>query len=234
MSITLRSAHARGHANHGWLDSWHTFSFADYYDPEQMGFGPLRVINDDTVQPGGGFAPHGHRDMEIISYVISGGLQHRDSLGGGSVIRPGDVQAISAGTGVRHSEFNASETEAVHFLQIWIQPDAKGVAPRNDQRHFPEAERQGKLRLIASRDGRDHSLPIHQDASLFATLLDVGACMTHGLRAGRSAWAQIVTGAASINGVELSAGDGAAIADERELRLQSLAPRSQILLFDLP
>ncbi|MDE3177440.1 MAG: pirin family protein [Pseudomonadota bacterium] len=234
MSVTLRPANARGHANHGWLDSWHTFSFADYYDAEQMGFGPLRVINDDTVQPGGGFAPHGHRDMEIISYVVSGALQHRDSLGGGSVIRPGDVQAMSAGSGVRHSEFNPSATEAAHFLQIWIQPDAKGVAPRYDQRGFPEAERQGKLRLIASRDGRDQSLPIHQDASVFATTLDAGASLAHVLGEGRRAWVQMVTGAASLNGVELAAGDGAAIVDERELRLQSLAPQSQILLFDLP
>src|SRR5919108_612512 len=174
MSIALRRAHERGHADHGWLDTWHTFSFANYYDPRFMGFRVLRVINEDTVAPGEGFPTHGHRDMEIISYVLEGGLAHRDSLGTGSVIRPGDVQRMSAGTGVRHSEYNPSPAEPVHLLQIWIEPDEEGLPPSYEQTNFPAAEKRGHLRLVGSRDGRDASVTIHQDVDLFATLLEEG------------------------------------------------------------
>ena len=234
MSVVIRKASSRGHANHGWLDSFHTFSFADYYNPEQMGFSALRVINDDTVQPQGGFATHGHRNMEIVSYVISGALAHQDSTGGGGALHNGDVQVMSAGTGVRHSEYNGLTAEPVHFLQIWLLPAEKDVAPRYGQRNYPEDERRGKWRLVASPDGADGSLEIRQDARVYATLVDVGERAELSLMPGRKAWAQIATGAANLHGVALEAGDGAAIDDETALRLEGAAPNSQILLFDLP
>jgi redox-sensitive bicupin YhaK (pirin superfamily) len=234
MSIKIRPSAARGHANHGWLDSFHTFSFADYHDPDAMGFGPLRVINEDRVAPGAGFATHGHRNMEILSYVLEGALQHRDSTGGGGVLRPGDVQTMSAGSGVRHSEFNASATEPAHFLQIWIQPDEQNVAPGYGQRHFDAGERSGKLRLIASPDGAEDSLPIHQDARVFASLIDEGQRVALTLKPGRKAWVQVATGAARVNGAALSVGDGAAIDDVESLEIEGADSASQILVFDLP
>lgn len=233
MSIVVRKAEARGHADHGWLDSHHTFSFADYQDPAQMGFGALRVINDDRIQPGAGFGVHGHRNMEILSYVIAGALEHSDSTGGGGVLRPGDVQAMSAGSGVRHSEYNASNTETVHFLQIWLTPDRQNASPRYAQRRFETSERRGRLRLIASPDGGDGSLAIHQDAQVFATLLDAGQRVVHRLAPGRRAWVQMATGAARLNDIPLVAGDGATIADETDLTIVAGAENSQILLFDL-
>src|SRR5690242_6764300 len=193
-SMLIRRANERGYADHGWLRSFHTFSFADYYAPAHMGFRALRVINEDRVEGGKGFGTHPHRDMEIISYVLSGGLQHRDSMGTGSVIKPGDVQRMSAGTGVTHSEFNASPSELVHFLQIWIMPDRRGYAPGYEQKHFTEAERQGQLRLVASNDGRDGSLTIHQDARLYASLLAPGEPVTHDLAQGRYAWLHVARG----------------------------------------
>jgi len=234
VSIVVRKAADRGHADHGWLDSRHTFSFAEHQDPAQTGFGALRVINDDRVQPGAGFPTHGHRNMEILSYVISGALEHRDSTGGGGVLRPGDVQAMSAGSGVRHSEFNASQSEPAHFLQIWILPNRQEAAPRYAQRHFADDERRGRLRLIASQDGADGSLTIHQDARVFATRLDAGERVVHRLAPGRRAWIQVATGGVDVNGVSLGAGDGAAVAAESEITLVSTAPVAQILLFDLP
>lgn len=234
MSIVVRKAAERGHADHGWLDSHHTFSFAGYQDPAQMGFGALRVINEDRVQPGAGFGEHGHRNMEILSYVISGALEHRDSIGSGGVLRPGDVQTMSAGSGVRHSEFNASQTEPVHFLQIWILPNRQEPAPRYAQRHFAADERRSHLRLIASQDGADGSLAIHQDARVFATLLDDGERVAQSLASGRRAWVQIATGAATVNGASLVAGDGAAVSDASEISIVSSAQASQILVFDLP
>ena len=234
MSVNVRPARSRGHANHGWLDSYHTFSFANYYDPRYMGFGPLRVINEDRVEPGEGFATHGHRDMEILSYVIEGALAHKDSIGAGSVIRRGDVQAMSAGTGVRHSEFNASEAVPVHFLQIWLLPEQRGLAPHYDQKTILEAEKRGRLRLIASRDGRENSLTIHQDADVFASLLNKGEIVRHKLGADRKAWVQIVSGAVDVNGVALHAGDGAAIEGESLASIASQESGAEILLFDLP
>ncbi len=234
MTITVRPAQSRGHENHGWLDSRHTFSFANYYDSHHMGFGPLRVINEDRVQPGAGFATHGHRDMEILSYVIEGALAHKDSIGAGSEIRPGDVQVMSAGTGIRHSEFNASKVDPVHFLQIWLLPERQGLPPRYDQKTFPEAEKRGRLRLIASHDGRDGSVLVHQDADVFAGLLNDGESVSHGLNAGRRAWVQIVRGSADVVGVPVHAGDGAAIEGEGALSITSRQRDCEILVFDLP
>ena len=234
MSVNIRPARSRGHANHGWLDSHHTFSFADYYDPRHMGYGPLRVINEDRVEPAEGFSTHGHRDMEIISYVIDGELAHKDSRGADSVIRRGDVQAMSAGTGIRHSEFNASPVAPVHFLQVWIMPEEHGAAPRYDQKTFPDAEKRGRLRLIASRDGRDDSLTIRQDADVFASLLNKAEAVRHKPGNDRKVWVQIVSGDADINGVEVHAGDGAAIEDEAVVTVTSLKDSAEILLFDLP
>jgi redox-sensitive bicupin YhaK (pirin superfamily) len=230
--ITLRKAVERGHARHGWLESFHTFSFAGYRDPRHVGFRDLRVINEDRVQPGRGFATHSHRDMEIVTYVIRGALEHRDSLGNGSVIRPGDVQRMSAGTGVSHSEYNASKSELVHFLQIWILPEREGMAPSYEQRHFSPDERAGVLRLVASRDGRDGSVRLHQDTDLYATLLRAGQGVELGLRAGRHAWIQMVGGACDLAGVPLAAGDGAALSDEPALALRAAEP-SEVLVFDL-
>ncbi|TMG79940.1 MAG: pirin family protein [Betaproteobacteria bacterium] len=197
--IDIRRAEERGTANFGWLDSRHTFSFGDYYDPKQMGFGPLRVINEDRVNPGQGFGTHGHRDMEIVSYVLEGALEHKDSIGTGSVIRPGDVQVMSAGTGIRHSEFNHSKREPVHFLQIWVVPNREGIAPRYEQKTFPDAEKRGRLRLVGSSDGREGSVVIHQDVELFAALLNTGEQVTHALVEGEPAL--IVT--AKVDGTEI-------------------------------
>ena len=232
--INVRQAAERGAANFGWLDSRHTFSFGDYYDPTQMGFGPLRVINEDRVRPGQGFGTHGHRDMEIISYVLEGALEHKDSIGTGSVIRPGDVQVMSAGTGIRHSEFNHSKSEPVHFLQIWVVPDREGIAPRYEQKTFPDAEKRGRLRLVGSSDGRDGSVVIHQDVALFAALLNTGEKVTHALTTGRKGWLQVVRGAVAMNGRDLDAGDGAALEGEPALVVTAKVDGTEILVFDLP
>lgn len=229
--ITIRRADERGHADHGWLDTRHTFSFADYHDPAFMGFRTLRVINEDRVQPGRGFGTHGHRDMEIISYVIEGALAHRDSIGTGSVIRPGEVQRMSAGTGVMHSEMNASDSEPVHFLQIWILPEARGIKPGYEQKTIDDTARRGALALIASRDGRDGAVTLHQDVELYSTLLDDGATVTHDFRPGRHAWLQVVRGEIDVNGYTLKAGDGGAISDERSITLSGRG--AEALLFDL-
>ena len=230
--ITLRRAADRFHTQIDWLDSWHTFSFGDHHDPGQMGFRALRVINDDTVQPGQGFGTHPHKDMEILSYVLEGGLSHRDSSGGGGVIRPGDVQRMSAGTGVVHSESNASDKEPVHFLQIWIVPERRGVKPGYEQKTFASQERSGKLRLLASRDGREGSVTIHQDAAVYGSLLGKGERVAFEPSASRHVWVQVARGSIELNGQRLSAGDGAAASAERVLTLQGLEP-AEVLLFDL-
>ena len=232
--IKVRHAKERGTANFGWLDSRHTFSFGDYYDPKQMGFGPLRVINEDRVSPGQGFGTHGHRDMEIISYVLEGALEHKDSIGTGSVIRPGDVQVMSAGTGIRHSEFNHSKSEPVHFLQIWVVPDREGIAPRYEQKTFPDADKRGRLRLVGSSDGRDGSVVIHQDVELFAAILNASEQATLPLSTGRKAWLQVVRGAVVMNGQDLDAGDGAAVEGEPRLTVTAKTDGAEILVFDLP
>ena len=230
--IALRPAAERGHADHGWLDTRHTFSFADYHDEKHMGFRALRVINEDRVQPGRGFGTHAHQDMEIISYVLDGALQHRDSLGNGSTVHPNEVQRMSAGRGVTHSEFNGSSVEIVHFLQIWILPNARGLPPSYEQRLFPVEERRGRLRLLAAADGRDGAVTIHQDVDLFGVLLDGGQQVRHELRPGRHAWVQVARGRVGLNGHSLAAGDGAALSDERALEIHAREP-SEILLFDL-
>jgi redox-sensitive bicupin YhaK (pirin superfamily) len=230
--IERRPAAARGQSRRDWLDSLHTFSFADYYDPAHMGFRHLRVINEDRVQPASGFPTHAHRDMEIISYVLEGELEHRDSLGNGSIIRPGDVQRMSAGTGVTHSEYNPSRTEPVHFLQIWILPEREGLAPGYEQRAFPDEAKRGRLCLVASRGGRAGSVTVHQDVDLFAALLGPGKQVGHRLGPGRHAWVQVARGAVSLNGTALAQGDGAAVSDEPGLEIQASEP-SEILLFDL-
>jgi redox-sensitive bicupin YhaK (pirin superfamily) len=232
--LEIRESADRGTANLGWLYSRHTFSFADYYDPEHMGFGPLRVINEDRVSPGQGFGTHGHRDMEIISYVLEGALEHKDSIGTGSVIRPGDVQVMSAGTGIRHSEFNHSKTEPVHFLQIWIVPDRDGITPRYDQKRFPDDDKRGRLRLVGSADGRDGSIVIHQNVELFAAILNAGEQATHSFRTGRNGWLQVVHGSVEANGRRLNAGDGAAVQDEAALTVTAAVGSAEILIFDLP
>jgi redox-sensitive bicupin YhaK (pirin superfamily) len=230
--IAIRRAEERGHADHGWLDSHHTFSFADYYDPSHMGFGALRVINDDTVAGGGGFPSHPHREMEIISYVIEGALEHKDSMGNGSVIRPGDVQRMSAGRGVVHSEFNASETEPVHFLQIWILPERAGLPSGYEQKFFGEDDKRGKLRLIVSPDGAEGSVRIRQDARVFATVLDAGAEVRHTIGGDRKGWLHVVKGSADLNGHRLEAGDGVAVEGEELLTISSVE-KGELLLFDL-
>ncbi|HVL58875.1 MAG TPA: pirin family protein [Burkholderiaceae bacterium] len=227
----IRRAQERGHANHGWLDSWHTFSFAGYHDPQHMGHGPLRVINEDRIQPGSGFGTHGHRDMEIITYVLDGAIAHRDSLGTGSTIVPGDVQRMSAGTGVRHSEHNA-HSGPTHFLQIWIEPSAAGIVPSYEQTHFPEQEKRGRLRLVASPDGQDGSLRIHQHARLYAGLFDGDEHAELSLQNGRKGYLHVARGAVTVNGHALGAGDGlktqgGAIRIER-------GRRAEVLVFDLP
>jgi hypothetical protein len=231
--IAVRHAAERGTANLGWLDSRHTFSFGHYYDPDHMGFGALRVINEDRVRPGRGFDTHGHQDMEIISYVLEGALEHRDSIGTGSVIRPGDVQVMSAGTGIRHSEFNHSKKEPVHFLQIWVLPDRKGLPPRYDQKSFPASEKRDRLRLVGSPDGRDGSIVIHQDAAIHDALLSRGHAGSHALKAGRKGWIQVVAGAVEVNGQAAAAGDGVAVEDEAVLSITSRADDSEVLVFDL-
>jgi len=231
--LTIRKAEDRGHANHGWLDTHHTFSFADYHDRRHMGFGPLRVINDDTVAGGGGFPAHGHRDMEIISYVIEGALSHKDNLGNGSVIKPGDVQRMSAGPGVVHAEFNASKSEPVHFLQIWIMPERPGLPAGYEQKFFADEDKRGQLRLVASRDGSDGSVRIQQDARMYAALLAGGEeAVRHQFAAGRKGWLHVVRGSAEINGVQLCAGDGVAIEHEEAVALRS-NDAGEVLLFDV-
>jgi redox-sensitive bicupin YhaK (pirin superfamily) len=230
--LAIRHSQDRGLANFGWLDSRHTFSFGHYYDPKFMGFGPLRVINEDRVEPARGFDTHGHRDMEIISYVLDGALEHKDSMGNGSVIRPGDVQRMSAGTGVRHSEFNASETEPVHFLQIWILPEKQGLEPGYEQRHFAADDKRGRLRLVGSRDGREGSVTIHRDADLYATLLGDTDTVSHEFAPGRKGWVQVARGNALLNDERLGAGDGAAVEGPATIRLAG-SPEAEILLFDM-
>jgi redox-sensitive bicupin YhaK (pirin superfamily) len=230
--IKVRPAEKRGRSHFRWLDSRHTFSFADYYDPAQMGFGALRVINDDRVTAGSGFGTHPHRDMEIISYVVDGALEHKDSMCHGSVIRPGEVQRMSAGSGVRHSEFNPSGTDALRFLQIWIVPEHRGLAPSYEQRAFPDAERRGAWRLVASRDGRDGSVTVHQDVNLYATLLEPGQQIAHTLEDGRGAWLQVVRGGVKLYDRTLAEGDGVAVENEAELSVTA-AVASELLLFDL-
>jgi redox-sensitive bicupin YhaK (pirin superfamily) len=231
--ITVRPANARGVANFGWLDSRHTFSFGEYYDPSYMGFADLRVINEDKVSPGKGFGTHGHRDMEIISYVLEGALEHKDSIGTGSVIRPGDVQRMSAGTGIMHSEYNASKSEPVHFLQIWILPEHKGITPGYEQKTFSDDEKQGKLRLVGSHDGRDGSITIHQNVDLYATLLRDGETVDYRLADERVAWIQVARGSVQLNGQSLTAGDGAAIDHSEAITLQGGSGDAEVLLFDM-
>jgi len=230
--ITVRPSAERGRSELGWLSSRHTFSFADYLDPRHMGFRSLRVINEDRVQPGAGFPTHGHRDMEIVTYVAEGVLEHKDSMGNGSVIRPGEVQRMTAGTGVTHSEYNPSRTEPVRLLQIWILPERQGLAPGYEQRTFPAAEMQGRLRVVASRDGRESSVTLHQDARILAARLAPGEEIVHSFAPGRHAWVQVVRGALALDGTVLAAGDGAAVSDETRLALAAHAP-SELLLFDL-
>jgi redox-sensitive bicupin YhaK (pirin superfamily) len=231
--IVLRPGIERGHAQHGWLESFHSFSFADYYDPAHMGFGPLRVINEDRVEPGKGFGTHGHRDMEIVSYVLAGRLEHRDSMGNGSVIAPGDVQRMSAGRGVLHSEYNPSPTEAVHFLQIWIEPAVRGIAPSYEQASVPDAANRGKLALVAGPAGSGAAVTIHQDARLFTALVDGDKRISHVLAPRRRAYVHVARGAIAVSGVALSAGDGARITDEPALILER-GTSAEVLLFDLP
>jgi redox-sensitive bicupin YhaK (pirin superfamily) len=230
--MEIRRSDERGHAQHGWLDSYHSFSFADYHDPRHMGFGPLRVINEDRVQPGQGFGTHGHRDMEIISYVLSGGLAHKDSMGNGSVIRPGDVQRMSAGTGVRHSEFNASPSEPVHFLQIWIEPNVRNAPPSYEEKHFDPADKRGRLRLIASADGADGSVTIQQDARLYAALVDGAESVEFQQRPGRRTYVHVIHGTIEVNGQPLGAGDALKVEGEARVRAGQ-GHEAEILLFDL-
>jgi len=232
MSIIIRKSTDRGHAMHGWLESRHTFSFAEYHDPRHMGFGALRVLNEDRVQPGEGFGAHSHRDMEIVSYVLDGALEHDDSMGNGSVIRPGDVQLMRAGTGVTHSEYNQSRTNPVHFLQVWILPDRQGLDPAYEQLHFSVEQRRNTLTLVASTDGRDSSLTIHQDVAIHASVLETGGSVSHGLAPGRRAWVQLARGQARINGVAVGEGDGAAVRNEHVIEIAADSP-SEFLLFDL-
>ena len=231
--VTLRAAADRGHANHGWLDSHHSFSFGDYYDAAQMGFGALRVINEDRVQPGMGFGTHGHRDMEIISYVLEGELSHQDSMGTGSVIVPGDVQRMSAGRGVQHSEFNPSKAAGVHFLQIWIEPSARGIAPSYEQANVATDAKRGKLALIAAPAGEGGAVALHQDARIFATLLDGAEHLSHALAVGRRAYVHVARGSLSVNGQALGTGDAVRIENESEVRLYD-GHGAEVLLFDLP
>jgi redox-sensitive bicupin YhaK (pirin superfamily) len=231
--LEVRKSEERGDARHGWLQSKHSFSFADYYDPRHTGFGPLLVINEDRVAPGAGFGTHGHRDMEIISYVLDGALEHKDSMGTGSVLHYGDVQRMSAGSGVRHSEFNGSKTEQVHFLQIWIQPNVQGIAPSYEEKRFATEDKQGKLRLIASSDGREGSVTIHQDASLYVTILNGDERVEQALASGRRAYVHVIRGRVSANGVELKGGDALKISAEDKVVLDK-AEAAEVLVFDLP
>lgn len=230
--IQVRKSTERGHANHGWLDSWHTFSFSSYYDPEYMGFSSLRVINDDRIAAGAGFPTHPHRDMEIVTYLLEGALEHKDSMGNGSVIRAGEVQRLTAGTGITHSEYNASDSDPIRLLQIWIQPDQTGLTPGYEQKMFSAAEKQGRLRLVASADGRDGSVTIHQDANLHAGLLGKSDQIRHTLAPGRRAYLQVARGEVEVNGLGLSEGDGATITGEEEINLTT-DTSAEVLLFDL-
>lgn len=230
--LEVRRSEERGHANHGWLDSWHSFSFADYYDPAHMGFGPLRVINEDRVAAGAGFGTHGHRDMEIISYVLDGELAHKDSMGTGSVIRPGDVQRMSAGKGVRHSEFNHSKDGQTHFLQIWIQPNVTGIPPSYEEKNFSEAEKRGKLCLIASPDGADGSVRIHQDAKLYVGLFDGDEKANLSIATGRLAYIHVARGNVEVNGTALKAGDAAKLRDVDVITIAN-GQQAEVLVFDM-
>ncbi len=231
--LNVRKSNERGAASFGWLKSRHTFSFGHYYDPKHMGFGPLRVINEDNVAPGRGFDSHGHRDMEIISYVLDGALEHKDSMGNGSVLRYGDVQRMSAGSGVVHSEYNHSKTEGVHFLQIWIEPNTTGEAPGYEEKHFDAASKTGRLRLIASSDGREGSVSMRQDASIYATILNGDDALTHQLAAGRQAYVHVIRGSVTVNGVALSGGDALKVTEETQVTLEK-AEAAEVLVFDLP
>ena len=230
--IRVRKAGERGHFNHGWLDTYHTFSFGDYYDPAHLGFRGLRVINDDRVQPGQGFGMHGHRDMEIVTYVLEGALQHKDSLGNGSIIRAGELQRMTAGTGVRHSEFNPSDKEAVHLYQIWLLPERKGLKPSYEELALDEAQKRGRFRLVASPDGADGSMTIHQDARLYLASLLPGQKVSHKIEPGRAAWVQVLRGQASSFENDLDAGDGLAITDENTVAVRATTA-SEVLLFNL-
>jgi quercetin 2,3-dioxygenase len=230
--INVRRSHQRGHANHGWLNTYHTFSFAGYHDPSQMGFRSLRVMNEDRVAPGQGFGEHPHRDMEIVSYVLEGALEHRDSMGNGSVLHAGDFQRITAGTGVQHSEFNPSTTEPVHFYQIWLFPDERGLAPSYEERSFSPADKHNRLRLVASRDGREGSLTVHQDADVFLSTLDAGTTVSHPLRPGRHAWVQVMRGSVHLGETTLGESDAAAVSEQANLSLVAFEP-AEVMLFDL-
>lgn len=230
--LRIRRAAERGHADRGWLDSYHTFSFGEYHDPDHMGFRSLRVINEDRVQPGQGFGTHPHRDMEIVSYVVEGALAHRDSTGTEELLRPGEVQRMTAGTGITHSEYNGSRVEPVHFLQIWILPERRGLEPGYEQKLFPDEEKRGRLRLLASPEGEDGSVTVHQDVRMFAALLQAGEKVEHALAPDRHAWVQVVRGSVTTNGVTLSAGDGAAVSEENRLELNGVED-AEVLLFDL-
>lgn len=233
--ITIRRSQDRGAAQFKWLKSLHTFSFGQYSDPSYIGVGPLRVINEDRVIPGEGFATHSHQNMEIITYVIEGALEHKDSIGNGSMIKPGDIQRMSAGTGISHSEYNASDTDTVHFLQIWVIPDTKGIAPSYEQTYVDPAQRRNQLRLVGARDGREGAVVIHQDISLYASILEANQSLSYSLNnPSREVWIQMVRGQVQLNGEDLQAGDGAAIADLSSLRLDGIADESEFLLFDLP
>lgn len=230
--ITVRKAEDRGHANHGWLHTCHTFSFANYYDPKHMGFRALRVINEDRVSPTAGFGTHGHRDMEIITYVLEGALEHKDNIGNGSVIQPGEVQRMTAGTGILHSEFNHSETEAVHLLQIWLLPDQNGLSPSYEQRNFSPAKTPGKLHLVAAKDGREGAVTVNQDVALYAAVLQKGDRLSYTFKPQRHAWVQVARGAITLNGLSLDTSDGAAISNETEVVIEATQD-AEFLLFDL-
>jgi len=230
--ITFRDRTTRGRTRTGWLDSQHSFSFGDYHDPAQLSFRSLRVINEDRVIPGAGFPRHSHRDMDIISYVLEGGLQHKDSIGNGAVIRPGEIQRMSAGTGIEHSEFNASQTEPVHFLQIWIIPEKRGIAPSYEQKPVPLEERRGKLRLVAAPNAKDGAVTLHQDARVYVANLAAGESVTHDIAPGRGVWVQVARGIIGLNGTELREGDGAAMEDEKSARIEAETD-AELLLFDL-
>jgi redox-sensitive bicupin YhaK (pirin superfamily) len=230
--IQIRKSQDRGHFDHGWLNTYHTFSFSEYHDPKFMGFRALRVINEDRVEPGQGFGTHGHRDMEIITYVLEGALEHKDSMGNGEILRPGEFQHMSAGTGIRHSEFNPSATEPVHLYQIWLLPKQNGIAPSYDQKPFADAEKQGKLRLVASPDGADGSLTIQQDAKVYLATLTIGASLNHDIPNGKYAWLQVLRGQVTVNGQVGEAGDGFAVSDEARLTIAGREP-AEIMLFDL-
>lgn len=230
--ISLRKAQERGHANYGWLNTYHTFSFANYFDPQYMGFRSLRVINEDTVSPGGGFGAHGHRDMEIITYVLEGALEHKDSAGHSAVLYPGEVQHMSTGTGIMHSEYNHSKSEAVHFLQIWLLPDTKGLKPKYDQRTFDISANSGKLRLVAGKDGKNGAIKVNQDVDLFAGVLKKGDRISYSLASNRHGWIQVARGGINLNGLALEVGDGAALSEVSDIAIEASSD-AEILLFDL-